>query len=232
MRKEEINQMKKYLALGLAIVTTLSMSMSVCAAGSPTTSGNSVSPSTGNSSSSSGKSSAEKAYEAAYAKMAASNSTATTTKAATGAAAIVASTPAAAAVKAIASTSPAAQAAVVKAVQPVQRVVVNGQEVAAKVNVAAVNDSATGYVNAVVGAIAPGFKIAQTFAYNVASADASVTAVTTAISVPSLAGATNVYFIAFDAATGAYTVIVPTAAANGTFIVTVPTNCVLSVVAQ
>ena len=214
--------MKKYLALGLAIVTTLSMSMSVCAAGSPSTSG----------SSNSGKSSAEKAYEAAYAKMAASNSTATTTKAATGAAAIVASTPAAAAVKAIASTSPAAQAAVVKAVQPVQRVVVNGQEVAAKVNVAAVNDSATGYVNAVVGAIAPGFKIAQTFAYNVASADASVTAVTTAISVPSLAGATNVYFIAFDAATGAFTVIVPTAAANGTFIVTVPTNCVLSVVAQ
>ena len=214
--------MKKYLALGLAIVTTLSMSMSVCAAGSPSTSG----------SSNSGKSSAEKAYEAAYAKMAASNSTATTTKATTGAAAIVASTPAAAAVKAIASTSPAAQAAVVKAVQPVQRVVVNGQEVAAKVNVAAVNDSATGYVNAVVGAIAPGFKIAQTFAYNVASADASVTAVTTAISVPSLAGATNVYFIAFDAATGAYTVIVPTAAANGTFIVTVPTNCVLSVVAQ
>lgn len=215
--------MKKYLALGLAIITTLSMSMSVCAAGSPSTSG----------SSNSGKSSAEKAYEAAYAQTTASNSAAATKAATTtGAAAIVASTPAAAAVKAIASTSPADQAAVVKAVQPVQRVVVNGQEVAAKVNVAAVNDSATGYVNAVVGAIAPGFKIAQTFAYNVASADASVTAVTTAISVPSLAGATNVYFIAFDAATGAYTVIVPTAAANGTFIVTIPTNCVLSVVAQ
>lgn len=216
--------MKKYLALGLAIVTTLSMTMSVCAATSPSTSGSS------NSSSSSSSSAAEKAYAAAYSATQAASTA--SSNASTGVAAIVASTPAAAAIQAIASTSPAAQAAVVKAVQPVQRVVVNGQEVAAKINVAAVNENATGYVGAVLGAIAPGWNVAQTFAFNVASVDASVTAVTTAISVPALAGVdvSRIRLVAFDATTGAYTVIAPITAANGTLIVTVPTNCVLSVV--
>ncbi|MDD3139945.1 MAG: hypothetical protein PHX08_13350 [Lachnospiraceae bacterium] len=208
--------MKKYLALGLAVVTALSMTMSVCAAESPTSSSSSGSKHSSSSSSSS-----------------ASTSTSTTAKtAATGTAAIVASTPAAAAVQSVASTSTAAQAAVVAAVQPVQKVVVNGQEVAAKVNVAAVNESATAYVNAVLGAIAPGWNLAQTFAFNVSSVDASVTTVTTAISVPALAGVdvANIRLVAFDATTGQFTVIAPVIAANGTIIVTVPANCVLSVV--
>lgn len=198
------------------MVMVLSMSMSVCAAPSPTTSSSSH-----HSSKSSSSSSSSTSTPAAVSK-----------PAATGATAIVASTPAASALKAVASTSAEAQAAVVKAVQPVQRVVVNGQEVAATVNVVAVNESATGYVNAVLGAIAPNWSLAQTFAYNVASADASVTQVTTALSIPAVAGvdAANIRLVAFDPATGAYTIIAPVMAANGTIIVTVPTNAVLSVV--
>lgn len=213
--------MKKYIALGLSVVMALSMSMSVCAAPSPTTSSSSHHSSGGGSSSSSSSSSSAATSKAALA-----------VTAATGVTAIEASTPAASTLKSLASTSAEAQAAVVKAVQPVQRVVVNGQEVAAKVNVAAVNESTTGYVNAVLGAIAPNWVLAQTFAYNVASADASITQVTTALSIPAVAGVdvANIRLVVFDPATGAYVVITPVMAANGTIVVTVPTNAVLSVV--
>ena len=212
--------MKRYLALILSVIMAISMSMTVCAAPSPTAS----SSSHHSSGSGSGSSSSS---------LGSSSGTATaSTPAATGVTAITDGTPAASALKSIASTSAAEQAAVIKAVQPVQRVIVNGQEVAAKVNVAAINQAAAGYVNVVLGAIAPNWSLVQTFAYNVASSDASIAQVTTALSIPAVAGvdAANIRLVAFDPSTGAYAVITPIMAANGTIVVTVPTNAVLSVV--